>query len=248
MKFFDYTSEEWEAINIAVCKARSDELSGTEQRALQLLANEYLGERDRRERGKYAETAALQSRWAKVAAQCRKLKALLEATVAVSDDPDKPWLILDQSIFGSPEALSTAQVTAFLDELRTDAEINKILLLKAHPQVHSFSRRKDPGVVFQQQILWLWTHQFGGDLSFAYDKASDPERPYGPLVEYLRSVTGPVMGCNAPAPSGLRSLINRQKSFYVWLEQSGAEVTPLGMQYVDRLEKMEEGGEVGQIF
>jgi hypothetical protein len=236
-ELFNYSREEWAAIESAVMCARSDCLSKPERTALCVLATYYLNEQNFRGSMRYVDNASRRARWEKVIDLCKKLQTALKDAVESegSRRAEEPrWIAVGS--FGSghssyePLLWSTDQVRAFLAELEKEATTNQMALLGlAHAPSVSYKRRLEPSVVFQQQILWLWTHQLGGQLSFSIDKTSSPELPYGPLVDYLAAVSVPVMKERAPKLSGLRSLIDRQKEFYDWLEKSGSVKTPLAM-------------------
>jgi hypothetical protein len=81
----------------------------------------------------------------------------------------------------------------------------------------SYTGRLEPRVPYMQQILWLWTHRFGGNLTLSVDSTCIPARVYGSLVDYIAAVAGPILKAAAPKPSGLRDVVERQKKFYVWL-------------------------------
>jgi hypothetical protein len=224
VRLFNYSPAEWEAIAAAVQRVRANGLSGIETHALRLQAQEYLVEQKRRNEGQDVKPSELRSSWKKVSrlsddlktavsdAASTEMRAGLQQTRMVVVD-FKQALFLDavQSIL----FLSIDEICAFLSDLERTAKSNEWRFGTGPHRAWSVSGRRDPGVIFQQQILWLWTHRFGGKLAFS---KGDSKRPHGPLVDYLRAVTGPVMKERAPKPSGLRDIINRQKDFYTWLD------------------------------
>jgi hypothetical protein len=94
----------------------------------------------------------------------------------------------------------------------------------------SYTGRLEPRIPYMQQILWLWTHRFGGKLTLSVDSTRPRARVYGPLVDYIAAVAGPIMKANAPKPSSLRDILKRQKGFYAWLSnykrEYGTDIEP----------------------
>jgi hypothetical protein len=81
---------------------------------------------------------------------------------------------------------------------------------------YTFSGRREPSVVYLQRVLMLWT-MFGCELGLSRDPSSG--KIGGPLARYLRAVTVPVMGQDAPAAETYRHYVRRQKALYrQWAE------------------------------
>jgi len=80
---------------------------------------------------------------------------------------------------------------------------------------YSFSGRLDPGVVYFQGVLFLWTETFGGRLAISRSPVN-PRKISGPLVRYVLAVVQPVMGADTPSLQSLPDIVERQKDFEHW--------------------------------
>ena len=112
--------------------------------------------------------------------------------------------------------LCEALETALLNTLGKDAETTAEPFYWGVSRLVSFTGRLDPQIVYFQHILWLWTDIFRGKLKLSRDPGSGQLR--GPLARYFLAVTGPVMTDEAPSLESLPDIVDRQKSFYRWLD------------------------------
>jgi hypothetical protein len=64
-------------------------------------------------------------------------------------------------------------------------------------------------LLYYRDLLRIWTKYIGGDLATARDPIDGA--PGGPLIQFLRAVTRPVMGEQAPSLEALRKAIRREK-------------------------------------
>ena len=115
--------------------------------------------------------------------------------------------------------MTVSEINTFLSQMKITAD-SKVAHCRFGPGPFTTSTgRAEPRVTYVQQILWLWTHRFRGKLKFSVDLIYIPDRVYGPLVDYVAAVSGPVMKQAAPKASGLRDIVKRQKQFYVLLSE-----------------------------
>jgi len=65
-------------------------------------------------------------------------------------------------------------------------------------------------VLFQDNVLYIWTY-LGGQLRFARHPKTG--RPQGPLIRFFQAATIPVMGASAPSLESVPNIIRRRKKF-----------------------------------
>jgi hypothetical protein len=118
--------------------------------------------------------------------------------------------------FWSGRILSIDDLIGLLNTLGKDAETTAEPFYWGVSRLVSFTGRLDPQIVHFQHILWLWTDIFRGKLKLSRDPGSGQLR--GPLARYFLAVTGPVMTDEAPSLESLPDIVDRQKSFYRWLD------------------------------
>jgi hypothetical protein len=110
-------------------------------------------------------------------------------------------------------------LNVLVEQIRARFDLRTIELTFRPNYRWTYTGRMEPRVPYMQQILWLWTHRFGGKLTVSVDSTRIRPRVHGPLVDYVAAVAGPVMKERAPRASGLQDVIDRQKEFYVWLSE-----------------------------
>jgi hypothetical protein len=74
-----------------------------------------------------------------------------------------------------------------------------------------FARLPDQDVVrifYYRDLFRIWTRDLGGHLTFGRDLYGEPS---GPLIRFLRAVTGPAMREDAPSPETLVRAIKRER-------------------------------------
>jgi hypothetical protein len=137
-------------------------------------------------------------------------------------------LPLTAPVDGPARWMSADQLCAFLSQIEFAADRSAAHMSSGAAYCWTISGRLEPRVTYMQQILWLWTHRFGGKLTLSVDSTHIKARVSGPLVDYVAAVAGPVMKAGCPKPSSLRDTIKRQKKFYAWLSKHEAEHGEVG--------------------
>jgi hypothetical protein len=269
---FDYSAKEWTDISCAIAKVRHEPLSDIERDALRITADDYL-------RGTLpaVKRRALATAWGKVGSKVAELKrafeelgidgdslglflATNEKLCALQDLPRrKPNIIsaigrkitVPCTVTSKRRLMTITEICAFLSKLEIGADQTAAEFRCRPPYCWTYTGRLEPRVPYVQQILWLWTHRFGGELTLSIDSTHIPARVYGSLVDYVAAVAGPVMKDAAPKPSALRNVIDRQKKFYAWLsedERKNGEIGPWAYNRAkairDRAEERDAYGEV----
>jgi hypothetical protein len=132
--------------------------------------------------------------------------------------PDPPQLPDGVSLrFGG--SLRIGDMLGLLTELGDEAAWQAKPSSWSLSTLESYTGRLDPPVVYFQHVLWLWEDVFGGKLTFWRNAEGEPT---GKLARYFFAVMRPVMGGEAPSAESLRDIIERQKAFSRWLDDSTA--------------------------
>jgi hypothetical protein len=213
-----YSGAEWAEINAAVVAVRGIPLSVSESASLLEAAWEYKGGHAQRTwRRNYIKQCT------KVAHLCAQLREALEpmdGRFALRLDRAKGRVTT--SFRDMAEVL--AELGAQADAIATNPSSWR------RSKLRSYTGRQDPPVVYYQHVLWLWTDIFGGKLTFHRNAES---KPTGKLARYFFAVTRPVMGGEAPSPASLPDIIDRQKAFYQWLDETrGDERANIALTYL----------------
>jgi hypothetical protein len=146
----------------------------------------------------------------------------------------------DQILHSKPflHLMTVSEANILLSELEGQA-VSAVLWSRCRPHFcWSHTGRLEPAVPYMQQILWLWTHRFGGKPTLSVDPSHSPARVHGPLVEYLAAVAGPIMKGAAPRQSSLRDVVRRQRAFYAKLRKLGLEIEPVAYNRAKVMRKL----------
>jgi hypothetical protein len=239
---FDYSEDEWVRISAVVAKVRGDPLSAIERDALRITAEDYLA--GIAEADNAVPRSTERKAWEKVSLQIDGLQRAIDSASAASIANRSgsileggKWIVVTEDILTAVlgdshpvrdvPAMTVCDVRVLLSQIKLQVDMNVSRLRFGPAYAWSYSGRLEPRVPYVQQILWLWTHRFGGKLTLSVDW-----RVHGLLVDYVAAVAGPVMKDAAPKPSSLRDSIERQKKFYAWLSEfsrkhHGLEIGPL---------------------
>src|ERR1700730_17411255 len=233
---FDYSKAEWDEIEACIVTVRNMPLMEIERASLLRAALKYGREAEERKNGDYLPPNVRAKSWTKVARLCAQLCEALETagqnrsgdnwrSEAIVIVPKELCLTLVRKILGehvnppefwSGRILSIDDLIGLLNTLGKDAETTAEPFYWGVSRLVSFTGRLDPQIVYFQHILWLWTDIFTGKPKLSRDPGSGQLR--GPLARYFLAVTGPVMTDEAPSLESLPDIVDRQKSFYRWLD------------------------------
>jgi hypothetical protein len=276
---FDYSAKEWTDISCAVAKVRREPLSDIERDALRVTADDYL--RDQREKragtSAVVKRRALARAWEKVGSKVAELKRAVEE-IGVEGHPLGLFLVTDEmlcalqglpapapnivsamgreitvpfTVTSKPRWMTAIEICAFLSQLKITADRTAAQFRWGPAYCWTYTGRLEPRVPYMQQILWLWTHRFAGELTLSIDSTHIPARVYGALVDYVAAVAGPAMKDASPKPSALRNVIDRQKKFYAWLsdyERKFGEIGPWAYNRAEAIRaRAEERDAYGEV-
>jgi len=228
---FDYTDAQWAEIEACISAASKKPWS-TEERnrlpenvrdihppeqrreLLNIAAVEYLSLLRRRELTNYVLPHQQQKKWRGLTKQIDALRNNIIDALALSErkllDPfkmiDFPVHI---SLTGRLTGATWGDAVDILAQLQAGAEHYSNRSWWEPPIGLNLSGRQEPRLVYLQFVLTLWT-TFGGRLRLS----QNPGKVSGPLARYLKAVTVPVMGHDAPKAGSYRKLVDRQKELY----------------------------------
>jgi hypothetical protein len=179
---FDYTDEQWAAIEREIALVRSAPLNRSEKSSLFILyGNMYLHS----VRSGQSLEARLQERtelWTVVRNLAEELLPALNRAMAMHVYNEK-YIV---------------RMTTLLDKLRNDAA------LFGKPWI-----QKSPKEEYYEDVLSIWVDHCGGQLKKSRDKTT--KKPKGPLLRFFMAVTYPVMGIDAPKPETIFDIVDREK-------------------------------------
>jgi hypothetical protein len=235
-RVFDYSPAEWAAID----KAAGRPLSIVERVALTFAADRYIFQSINRSRMRRVVPSRRTGLWKKVASSVEKALENIKDLVAVEwevwdlrygplDDPNGAaapcWPVPDdivRMLGGSPETLGSNEISSnlliyFFERIAQRAR-SRTHQEPIYPWV-SITPRRDPSIIYLQEVTWIWTDELGGKLSISCDSTQLASRYFGPFVDYISAVASPVMKDKTPRSSSLCKLIERQAKFNGWKRQ-----------------------------
>src|SRR5260370_27801409 len=217
----DYTEDQWARICAAVARVRRDPLSDIERDALRFTADDYLYGLSQKEYTRLPLLKVQRKAWKAASDSIENLQRALDAGTraqrSLRNDEYKWCIVAKESPPEIIHVLTSTEVNVLLSRLKFQIDALSSGLHLRHLWWWSYTGRLEPRIPYMQQILWLWTHHFGGKLTRSVDSTRTRARVYSPLVHSIAAVAGPVMKGAAPKPSSLRDIVERQKSFYAWL-------------------------------
>jgi hypothetical protein len=203
---FNYSEEEWLAIETAIQAVRKGTLPKKIRKWLVGEARWYLADRihpnERRE-------------WEKAAFHVEKARQLISGIAErllelfnKAGYAEKIGQAVVNRVFGE----DLGDLTRIRDEAKETAELNK----KGPINGAHFDNMK---FMYVFKVLLIWT-SLGGELKVSRHPRHGNIQ--GPLARFFRAVTVPVMGPSAPSPESLPEILRRQRKFLAF------EATPQG--------------------
>jgi hypothetical protein len=217
----DYTEDQWAQVCVAVARVRRDPLGDIERDALRFAADDYLFGLSQKESTRLPLLTTERKAWKAASRSIENLQRALDAGTRaqrLGRNDEYRWCIVAKE--SPPEiihVMTSTEVNILLARLKFQIDALSSGCRYRHWWWWSYTGRLEPRIPYMQQILWLWTHHFGGKLTLSVDSTRLRARVYGPLVDYIAAVAGPIMKGAVPKPSALRDIVERQKSFYTWL-------------------------------
>jgi hypothetical protein len=207
---FNYSEEEWLAIEAAIQVVRKRPLPKKIRKWLVGEARWYLADRNQPNERREWQKASLHVEKARqvifdIAARIRE--RYNEAGYAKK---------IGQSVFNRVFGQNLRDLTRIRDDAKETAEFNK-------KGPTNGAHYDNPKFMYEFKVLRIWT-SLGGELRLSRHPLDGSIR--GPLARFFRAVTVPVMGPSAPSPESLPEIVRRQKKFLSF------EATPEGRRLV----------------
>jgi hypothetical protein len=178
---FDYSDEQWLAIEREVALVRSRLLTHFERRLFIGAGDLYLSSVRIRQRFEARLQEKTES-WTAVRMLAEELLTALNRATATSAYIEK-YIV---------------RMTPLLGKLRDDAK------LFGEPWI-----LRSPKDEYYERVLSIWVDHCGGQLKKSRDKTT--QKPKGPLLRFFVAVTYPVMGIDAPKPETIFDIVDREK-------------------------------------
>jgi hypothetical protein len=216
---FDYSPEEWAAIDAAVIKLRPSGLSDHDRRFLRTWAMNY--------RLCSAQPAAtvsvMMEQWVSVWRLIEKLEDRLKRAVDVCFGGQPPVKICAPEFYKRPVAALPPQIYDFDHQLAELSSLKKLVAecaayLSRDGAIHTaVGPARD---WYYSLILTTW-QQLGGRLAISRHPVSG--KVGGPLARFFWSVAAPVMGKEAPSVSSIPGIVAGFKRRAAATEKEKAE-------------------------
>jgi hypothetical protein len=178
---FDYSDEQWAAIETEVALVRSRLLTRFERRLFIHAGDLYLSSVRNRQSFE-ARVREKEESWTVVRNLAEELLAALYRAMATHVYNEK-YIV---------------RLAPLLNKLRDDAQLfGKPWILRS------------PKDEYYERVLSIWVDHCGGQLKKSRDKTT--QKPRGPLLRFFVAVTYPVMGIDAPKPETIFDIVDREK-------------------------------------
>jgi hypothetical protein len=203
---FNYSEEEWLAIEAAIQVVRNGTLPKKIRKWLVGEARWYLADRIQPNERREWEKAAFHIEKAR-----QVISGIAERNLELFNKAGYAKKI-GQAVVNRVFGEDLGDLTRIRDEAKETAELNK----KGPINSAHFDNMK---FMYVFKVLLIWT-SLGGELGVSRHPRHGNIQ--GPLARFFRAVTVPVMGPSAPSPESLPEIVRRQRKFLAF------EATPQG--------------------